>query len=169
MGRNVLKKIAYYFLALSLLVPAPASVYAADGEGKVEVKPAESQDKPVFKNASVHDPSVIKVDDTYYVLGSHLAMAKTKDLMQWDKVADGVNAANPLFDDVTKELAEALDWAESETLWAGDIIQLEDGKFYMYYNACKGDSPRSALGVAVADHIEGPYKDLGIFLKDKKV
>ena len=165
MGRNVLKKIAYYFLALSLLVPAPASVYAADGEGEVEVKPAESQDKPVFKNASVHDPSVIKVDDTYYVLGSHLAMAKTKDLMQWDKVADGVNAANPLFDDVTKELAEALDWAESETLWAGDIIQLEDGKFYMYYNACKGDSPRSALGVAVADHIEGPYKDLGIFLK----
>src|SRR5699024_6875357 len=35
----------------------------------------------------------------------------------------------------------------------------------MYYNACKGDSPRSALGVAVADDVEGPYEDKGIFLK----
>ena len=35
----------------------------------------------------------------------------------------------------------------------------------MYYNACKGDSPRSALGVAVSDNIEGPYKNKGIFLK----
>src|SRR5690606_41376797 len=102
MGRNVLKKIAYYFLALSLLVPAPASVYAADGEGEVEVKPAESQDKPGFKNGSVHDHSVIKVYDTYYVLGSHLAMAKTKDLMHWGKFAEGVSAENPLSDDGTK-------------------------------------------------------------------
>lgn len=35
----------------------------------------------------------------------------------------------------------------------------------MYYNACRGDSPRSAMGVAVADNIEGPYKNKGIFLK----
>jgi arabinan endo-1,5-alpha-L-arabinosidase len=35
----------------------------------------------------------------------------------------------------------------------------------MYYNACKGDSPRSALGVAVSDKIDGPYEDLGIILK----
>jgi arabinan endo-1,5-alpha-L-arabinosidase len=45
------------------------------------------------------------------------------------------------------------------------VIQLADGRFYMYYNACKGDSPRSALGVAVADRVEGPYEDLGILLK----
>jgi arabinan endo-1,5-alpha-L-arabinosidase len=35
----------------------------------------------------------------------------------------------------------------------------------MYYNACKGDSPRSALGIAVADRIEGPYVDKGIILR----
>ncbi|WP_307786964.1 family 43 glycosylhydrolase [Pseudogracilibacillus auburnensis] len=125
----------------------------------------ENSEVPEFRNASVHDPSVIKVDDTYYVIGSHLAMAKTNDFMKWDKVADGVNSRNPLFEDVTTELAEALGWARSSTLWAGDIVQLPDGKFYMYYNACEGSSPRSALGVAVADHIEGPYKNAGIFLK----
>eukprot|EP01034_Spumella_vulgaris_P026519 gene26519-33111_t len=45
------------------------------------------------------------------------------------------------------------------------VIRLADGKYYMYYNACKGDSPRSALGIAVADNIEGPYVNKGVILK----
>ncbi|WP_145047540.1 family 43 glycosylhydrolase [Paenibacillus xylanexedens] len=120
---------------------------------------------PGFTDVSVHDPSVIKVDDTYYVFGSHLQVAKSKDLMNWEAVASGVTDNNPVVPNVTKEFGEALAWAQTDTLWAADVIQLADGKFYMYYNACKGDSPRSALGVAVADNIEGPYKDQGILLK----
>lgn len=122
-------------------------------------------DTPVFRDASVHDPSVIAVDDTYYVFGSHLAAARTKDLMQWDLVASGVSPENPLFENVVEELKETFGWSQSDTLWAADVIQLRDGRFYMYYNACKGDSPRSALGVAVADKVEGPYQDMGILLK----
>src|SRR5690606_41764902 len=57
--------------------------------------------EPQFKNASVHDPSIIKVEDTYYVFGSHLAVAKSTDLMNWDIVASGVMPENPLFSDVT--------------------------------------------------------------------
>ena len=60
---------------------------------------------PSFKDASVHDPSVIKVGDTFYVFGSHLAAAKTTDFMQWDLVADGVNPDNPLFDNVVDRAA----------------------------------------------------------------
>jgi arabinan endo-1,5-alpha-L-arabinosidase len=118
-----------------------------------------------FANVSVHDPSVIKVGDTYYVFGSHLAAAKSTDLMNWTKIADGVNAANPLFNNVTVALAETLSWAQATTLWAPDVVQLGDGKFYMYYDSCKGDSPRSALGVAVADKVEGPYVNKQLFLK----
>ncbi len=120
---------------------------------------------PGFTDVSVHDPSVIKVGDTFYVFGSHLQVAKSKDLMNWEAVASGVTDNNPVVPNVTKEFGEALAWAQTDTLWAADVIQLADGKFYMYYNACKGDSPRSALGVAVADNIEGPYKDQGILLK----
>ncbi|MDQ8737086.1 LamG-like jellyroll fold domain-containing protein [Paenibacillus sp. LHD-38] len=127
---------------------------------------------PVFHNVSVHDPSVVKVDGTYYVFGSHLAAAKSTDLMSWSLIDSGVTETNKLFksaeSDVKKELAEALGWAETDTLWAADVIQLADGKFYMYYNACKGDQPLSALGVAVADNIEGPYVNKGIFLKSGK-
>ncbi len=122
-----------------------------------------------FKNASVHDPSVIKAGDTYYVFGSHLASAKSTDLMNWTQLTDSVSATNPLFlngsANVFTELSETFAWAQSNTLWAADVRQLADGKFYMYYNACKGDSPRSALGIAVADRIEGPYVDKGIILR----
>ena len=118
-----------------------------------------------FAEVAVHDPSVIKAGDTYYVFGSHLAAAKTTDLMNWIRVADGVNSSNPLFANVTTALAEAFAWSQVTTLWAADVIQLDDGKFYFYYNTCKGDSPRSAMGLAVADKIEGPYVDKGVFLK----
>ncbi|SFG88185.1 arabinan endo-1,5-alpha-L-arabinosidase [Duganella sp. CF458] len=118
-----------------------------------------------FTNVSVHDPSVIKAADTYYVFGSHLAAAKTVDWMNWTKIADGVNAGNPLFNNVTVALAETLSWAQTDTLWAPDVARLDDGKFYMYYCACKGDSPRSALGVAVADKVEGPYVNKQLLLK----
>nr|WP_155438131.1 glycoside hydrolase family 43 protein [Pseudoduganella ginsengisoli] len=124
-----------------------------------------SQAALTFANVSVHDPSVINANGTFYVFGSHLAAAKTTDWMNWTRIADGANAANPLFNDVTRELAETFAWAQTTTLWAPDVVQLADGKFYMYYNACKGDSPRSALGVAVADKIEGPYINKGILLK----
>ncbi|MFT7776070.1 glycoside hydrolase family 43 protein [Roseateles sp.] len=119
-----------------------------------------------FTNASVHDPSVIRADGQFYVFGSHLAAARTPDLMNWTKLADGVNNTNPLFGNkVTTELAETLAWAESSTLWAPDVAKLADGKFYMYYCACKGDSPRSALGIAVADKVDGPYVNKKLLLK----
>ncbi|SEA44105.1 arabinan endo-1,5-alpha-L-arabinosidase [Paenibacillus sp. ov031] len=147
---------------------APVSVFA-DSPGAIRSNPQVSTSienaVPAFRNVSVHDPSVIKVGDTFYIFGSHLQVAKSKDLMNWDSVASGVTDDNPVVPNVTKEFAEALQWAQTDTLWAADVIQLADGKFYMYYNACKGDSPRSALGVAVADNIEGPYKDQGILLK----
>ena len=118
-----------------------------------------------FAEASVHDPSVILANGQYYVFGSHLAAAKTPDLMHWTKIADGVTPANPLIPNAANQLAEALAWAQTSTLWAPDVIRMDDGRYYMYYNACKGDSPRSALGIAVADHVEGPYVNQGIVLK----
>jgi arabinan endo-1,5-alpha-L-arabinosidase len=122
-----------------------------------------------FQNASVHDPSIAKANGTYYVFGSHLASAKSKDLINWQQMTDGVSATNSLFangsSNVYTELADTFSWAQSDTLWAPDVRQLADGKWYMYYDACKGDSPRSALGIAVSNNIEGPYVNKGIILK----
>ena len=117
---------------------------------------------PPLMSASVHDPSIIKAGDTYYVFGSHLAAAKSTDLRNWKSIETRVHNANRLIPNVYTELEETFKWAQTDTLWAPDVAQLPDGRFYMYYCACRGDSPLSALGVAVADDIEGPYKNLGI-------
>lgn len=148
------KVIAGSALAALLIVPALGGF-----------EQESSATAPVFENVSVHDPSIIPAEGQYYVFGSHLAAAKTTDFMKWNLVASGVQDGNPLIPNVTDELKETLEWAQTDTLWAADVIQLKNGKYYMYYNACKGDSPRSAMGVAVADHVEGPYKDTGIILK----
>ena len=156
MKKQLLQKFLILLFVFVIAIPSSAFKH---------VPKVQAAEVPVFQNASVHDPSVIKVDDMFYVFGSHLAAAKSPDLMKWDKFASEVDANNPLFDDVRENLKETFEWAQTDTLWAADVIQLEDGKFYMYYNACKGDSPRSALGIAVADSVEGPYEDLGIILK----
>ena len=125
-------------------------------------------DSPItysFANASVHDPSIIAVDGTYYVFGSHLAAAKTTDFMNWTMIGSGVNSKNPIIENVKEEMREALEWAKTDTFWAPDVIQLADGRYYMYYCTCEGSMPLASLGVAVSDNVEGPYKDLGIILK----
>lgn len=118
-----------------------------------------------FSEVSVHDPSVIKAGDSWYVFGSHLAAAKTDDLMHWTLLDSGVHEGNSIIPDARQEMKEAFDWAKTDTFWAPDVIRLADGRYYMYYCNCEGSSPRSALGLAVADNVEGPYKDLGVFLR----
>ncbi|MFD2839904.1 LamG-like jellyroll fold domain-containing protein [Populibacterium corticicola] len=123
--------------------------------------------KPTFTNVTVHDPSVVTSGKDVWVFGSHGASAHTRDLMNWTQhtVDLSQDRDNTLFDDIYTELKETFDWAQTDTLWASDVIQLKDGRYAMYYNACKGDSPRSALGLAIADSVDGPYKDQGILLK----
>lgn len=125
----------------------------------------ENKEKIIFKDVAVHDPSVIDVKGTYYIFGSHLGVAKSDDLMNWKSVASGVKKNNKVIPDAMSEMPEAFKWARTSTFWAPDVVQLEDGRFYMYYCNCEGSSPLSCLGIAVSDEVEGPYKDLGIFLK----
>ena len=130
-----------------------------------------------FQNGSVHDPSLILTDDgTFYVFGSHLAAAKTTNLMDWTVFANEVNDANPLFSTYASEAAEGIAWSGGHIgSWAADVIQLADGKYYFYYNHCASpatgecDASRSYLGLAVADNVEGPYENLGLILRSGHV
>ncbi|MFV0635004.1 glycoside hydrolase family 43 protein [Demequina sp.] len=129
--------------------------------------PLDDLATPEFTEVTVHDPSAVTGNDELWVFGSHAAVAKTTDLMNWTQVSDSVNTADQagLFEDIRAELAETFEWAQTDTLWAADVIELPDGRFAMYYNACKGDSARSAMGIAIADSVDGPYEDQGIILK----
>ena len=121
---------------------------------------------PVFRDVSVHDPSVLRVNDTFWVIGSHLASAYSTDLIKWTQYTnDGVRNGNKLIPNVTEELSETFAWSKVTGLWAGCFAQIDNGKFYMYYCSCEGSSPLSALGIAVSNNIGGPYTNLKILLR----
>ncbi len=126
----------------------------------------QAQDKPTFAEATVHDPALIRADDgRFYVFGSHLASASSADLMHWTQISTSAAPGNALVPNPAVEFSEALTWAQTTTFWAPDVFRLPSGKYAYYYNACKGDSPLSALGLATADAITGPYKNVAVFLK----
>ncbi len=119
-----------------------------------------------FEDVSVHDPAVIKGGDgSYYIFGSHLAAAKTDDLMNWSYVNRGVKDDNPVIPNVYSQMKEAFEWSHSNTFWAPDPVQLKSGRYAMYYCNCQGDQPLSCLGLALADDAAGPYENQGILLK----
>ncbi len=115
---------------------------------------------------SVHDPSIIRADDgTFYIFGSHMAAAKSDDLISWTMISTNALAGCTLVENVQQQMKEALSWAKTHTFWAPDVQQLADGRWALYYCACEGSSPLSAMGLAIADKPEGPYVDRGVFLK----
>ncbi|MCL2202613.1 MAG: glycoside hydrolase family 43 protein [Defluviitaleaceae bacterium] len=119
---------------------------------------------PVFGEVSVHDPSVFRVGDVWYVIGSHMSAARTRDLIYWEQFAEYVSEANPLMYSVA-DFAEAFAWARTDTFWAGDVQLMPCGRFFMYYCNCEGSMPLGNIGLAIADHPEGPYLNQGIFLR----
>ena len=138
-------------MILGLAAPCPAE------EAAERIRRAE---------VSVHDPSVVRADDgTYYIFGSHMAAAKSDDLVSWTMISTDANVGCTLVENVQEQMKEALTWAKADTFWAPDVQRLRDGRWVLYYCACEGSSPLSALGLAIADRPEGPYADQGVFLK----
>ena len=56
---------------------------------------------PIFKEVSVHDPSVIRTEDgTFYIYGSQMAAAKSTDLMQWEMFSRNADTGCRLVENV---------------------------------------------------------------------
>ncbi|MFW6256724.1 MAG: glycoside hydrolase family 43 protein [Bacillota bacterium] len=122
---------------------------------------------PEFSEVTVHDPMITKEGDTFYLFGSHLASAKSDDLIDWSQMTRDWNRNNSLIPEPEKELQEALEWPEpenAESTWAKSVIELED-KYYMYFSSSSWGAVRSAIGLAVADDIEGPYEYQGFVVR----
>ncbi len=127
----------------------------------------------VSSNASVHDPSVLKVGDTYYIYGSHMAAAKSTDLKSWQRIADGYKDFNPVFGQIYAVYDEAFAWAGAPTslnptddaengggehVWAPDVIYNKSmGKYVMYY-CTTSNWNTSTLCYGVCDTPDGPFE-----------
>ncbi len=111
---------------------------------------------------SVHDPSIVESDGKYYIFGSHMEAAQSDDLMSWKSFASGVNAANPLFDNLFDESMEAFAFVGEHVdggyaVWAPDVIYNEVMKKWVMYFSTSHDYRTSTICFATADEITGPY------------
>lgn len=120
----------------------------------------EVEQKNAALGISVHDPSIVKSEDNYYIFGSHMEAAQSADLMDWKSFASGVNGSNPLFDNLFDEKMEAFAYVGNYVeggyaVWAPDVIYNETmGKWVMYFSTSH-DWRTSNICFATADEITG--------------
>lgn len=125
------------------------------------------------ERVSVHDPSVVKDGDTYYVFGSHIEAARSTDLQNWSKFTNAYKTPNNvLYGDLSANLAGSFAWAGENdadstggySVWAPDVFYNQDyvnsdgtKGAYMIYYCTSSTYKRSCIGYAVSQSIEGPY------------
>lgn len=129
---------------------------------------------PQFTEVSVHDPSIVKENNKYYVFGSHGDAAASDDLLNWQAIGNGYTKVNnKLYGDLEQNLKESFKWAghnDSDSLggfavWAPDVqwvAEFDNGDgtqgAYLLYYSVSSTYIRSAIGVAASKTIEGPYQ-----------
>lgn len=156
-----------------LFVFVIAFMFQAQAEESSE-SPQNNQAAP--KRVSVHDPSIVQAKDgEYYIFGSHLAGAKSKDLVNWTSLGtDYDNVTNNwLYGNVRENLKESFLWAGYDdgdcsggkyAVWAPDVIwnpyyRNKDGSkgAYMIYYSASSTWRRSCIGYGISKNIDGPY------------
>lgn len=161
--RRILAGGLTFALALSCLTPASG---------------ADAVQTATPRRVSVHDPSILKADGEYYVFGSHLAYAKSTDLVNWQQCYPDYNAdrnwkTNSIYGNILDNLSESFQWAGyddgdcsngSLAVWAPDVIwnphyEWDDGTkgAYMAYYSASSTWRRSCIGFAVSKNATGPY------------
>jgi arabinan endo-1,5-alpha-L-arabinosidase len=88
----------------------------------------------------VHDPCIIKEDDTYYLFctGAWIPIRTSKDLVEWELIGNTFRGLPPW-------AREAIPRADS--IWAPDISYF-NGRYHLYYSVSTFGSNRSVIGLA---------------------
>ncbi len=160
---RMIKKKMVRVLTVAGLLACLASGCASGGSSVGKEAAADEIKKGGFTvAASCHDPQIIREGDTYYMFGSHMVGAKCQDLRKWNYFANGVDAANTLFDNLLTEPYAAFDFVGKNTdngysVWASNVIYNETMKKYVMYFCTTSSYVKSTLCFATADNIEGPY------------
>lgn len=120
--------------------------------------------------APIHDPAIfLDKDGSYYIFGTHMSAAVSKDLRYWNCFAEGVNAQNPLFTNLLDGEDKAFSFCgkfngKEYAVWAPDVsYNPVMGKYVMYF-CTSGSYVKSSLCMAVADQVKGPYTYVDSFL-----
>lgn len=113
-------------------------------------------EKNVLKYWGVHDPAIFRDDVTglYYEYSTGAKCMKSSDLIHWEDVGIVVE----------KPPKEAVNWTESEEIWAPDIVKVGD-EYRLYCSNSSWGVRQSCIFLAVSSSPEGPFEPRGIVIK----
>lgn len=128
----------------------------------------------IVAGASVHDPSILEADGTYYIYGSHMSTAKSTDLRTWTSIGDGYTTQNTVYGNLMNN-KKAFEYAGSMFsaiptddggchVWAPDVIYNKAKKLYYMYYCTSSTWNASNLCYAVSNSPEGPFEWKGALI-----
>ncbi len=125
--------------------------------------------------ANVHDPSVIEANGKFYTFSTDnmgpafgYQVRESDDLIHWEYVGVAIEghditgaaykAGTGALQEVYDVLSEDANWNNVWTLWAPDVVEGSDGKFWLYgcWTARFGQG-HSVIFLCKADEVTGPY------------
>ncbi len=191
------QNIKYWLMGTACLGLLTGVTGCSDDEYPDNALPTATQQTPTefseqvlwpsnLARVSVHDPSVVYDPSSwsYYIFGSHRAVAKSTNMMTWNIVnvpwaADGESGVGndiafvtPEVTKVTKGGAEvdlpefnAFEWSHKGNaawtidgnMWAPDVVYNKEMKKWCMYLSINGDFWYSSIIMLTSDFIVGPY------------
>ncbi|WP_460432755.1 glycoside hydrolase family 43 protein [Arachidicoccus ginsenosidivorans] len=111
---------------------------------------------PIIQTCYTADPAPFVYKDTVFLYTGHDEDKSTWFTMNDWKVFSSVDMVNWTSRGTPLSL-KTFSWAKKNA-WAGQCIE-RGGKFYWYVPVIEKSTGKTAIGVAVADHPTGPFKD----------
>ena len=161
MKKTIVSGFSHASLAKSLSIAALLLVvsFAQGQKGKkgVAVDPHKSGN-PIIKHKYTADAAAMVYRDTVWLFAGHdqcVPPANHYEMHEWlifsstDMVNWKEHAPVPV--------KPTFEWATDDA-WASQMIE-RNGKFYWYVTVSHNSIPGKAIGVAVADHPTGPWRD----------
>lgn len=160
MRKNLRKVVSVAMAAVLTFTAAGAGTWSSQAQAAQQPDFATGTLVSSTSRVAVHDPSIVYGNDGYYyIFGSHMAWAKTKDLVNWSTVTNNINTnyATIFATPGTWAAKGSSSYDISGNLWAPDVIYNPTmGKWCMYMSV-NGSNYCSSIALATADSINGPY------------
>ena len=123
-----------------------------------ETSVAEEPDPVYITNPIVEsdmaDPHILRWEESLYIFSTGGKISRSDDGITWSEV--GTVGISPT-------------WGTSGAgLWAPDIVVIGD-KCVLYYSLSVWNDPNPGIGVATADHPEGPWTDHGKLFTSEEI
>ena len=144
--------------------PAPAPLYTVDNITDTYLNVAGEENSSQWGPYNVHDPSVLKVGDTYYCYNTDVSygsdvrpgiqIRKSKNLINWEFIGwafSGLPPKGSAF--IRGEGTEPFN-----SLWAPFIMKV-DSEYRLYYSLSSSSPRLSVIGLATASNPEGPWTE----------